>query len=514
MSPHDLAVPLILLTGQDDDTLDDEAADSGASDYIVKGDLTPSLLKRSVRYGLAHKEHEQRLAKFAFSDGLTGLANRIKFDQSLDLAVQTTARSGTFLALVIIDLDDFKFINDTYGHAAGDTLLKELSNRLVQQVRQTDVVARLGGDEFGVIINGYKRETDIQILTNKLLAVFEKPIDFGQETFHGKGSLGVAMLAPSEKKRDSAELFRAADGALYRAKHKGKNTVVYFDQRLGETLQQSASMESALHKSVKNNELELFFQPKVNSEKLILSGAEALLRWHWKDHEQVSPAVFIPVAERSLSILEIGQWVIEETCKKMSKWKQKNLALVPIAINISPIQLQSSTFVPHLIETLEKYNIDPKLIELEITETMLMEHLEHISDRMTKLANIGCKWVIDDFGIGYSSLSRITNLPITKIKVDQSFVQMAPTSPKYKKICSIIVLLAHELDLQLVAEGVETLAHISALSLLPQDELQGYYFSKPLCARDFEVWLKPEQFSECVDNWLAALNKTSYRSEK
>lgn len=503
LSARDRAVPIVLLTGQDNLTLGDQAAEDGASDYIVKEELTPSLLKRAVKYSLTHKEHEKRLAKLAFTDGLTGLANRIKFDQALELAVQTSARGENYLALVLIDLDDFKMINDTFGHAAGDKLLKELSVRITTLVRQSDIVARLGGDEFGVVINGYKQQSDIHILTDKILSVFEEPISYGEETFHGKGSLGVAILAPDEQPRDATALMRAADGALYRAKHKGKNTVIYYDQRLGETIQQSACMESALTKAIENEELELVFQPKINSETLTLSGAEALLRWHWGDNESVPPSTFIPVAERSLSILDIGKWVIEEACRKMQSWAKTNLATVPIAINVSPIQLQSSTFVEHVTKTLEHYEIDPALIEFEITETALMEHVNHIADRMTKLSDLGCKWVIDDFGIGHSSLSRLTDLPISKIKVDQTFVQQAPTSVSNQKICSIIALLAHELNLCLVAEGVETLAHINALSLLPHDELQGYYFSRPLPATDFEVWLKPEKVSECVDSWLA-----------
>lgn len=506
---RELPVPIVLLISSEHEGIDERATDYGASDYIVKSDLSPSLLKRSVRYSLAHKENEQKLAKFAFTDGLTGLANRIKFDQTLELVVQTSARSNCYLALVLIDLDDFKMINDTFGHAAGDLLLKELSNRVKSLVRQTDVVARLGGDEFGIIINGYRQQSDIHILTDKILSVFEDPITYGKETFHGKGSLGVAILAPDEQPRDATALMRAADGALYRAKHKGKNTVIYYDQRLGETIQQSACMESALNKAIENDELELFFQPKINSETLKLSGAEALLRWHWSEHENVPPGVFIPVAERSLSILDIGKWVIEETCRKMKSWSDTDLSEIPIAINVSPIQLQSSTFVEHVTKTLEKYEIDPTLIEFEITETSLMEHVNHIADRMGKLAAIGCKWVVDDFGIGHSSLSRLTDLPIAKIKVDQTFVQQAPTSPANQKICSIIALLAHELDLCLVAEGVETLAHINALSLLPHDELQGYYFSRPLPAADFEVWLKPEKISECVDNWLASTGSAS-----
>jgi len=501
---RDLPVPMILLTGVDNDDIDEQAATHGASDYLVKEELSPSLLKRSIRYSIANKTQEKKLAKFAYTDGLTGLANRIKFDHAIELAVQTSARTNTFLALVVLDLDDFKMINDTFGHAAGDTLLQEFSKRIKALVRQSDVVARLGGDEFGIIINGYKQQSDIHILTDKILSVFEKPIQYGEESFHGKGSLGVAILSPDETPRDAAALLRAADGALYRAKNNGKNTVIYYDQRLGETIQQSACMEIALTKAIENNELELYFQPKINSETLTLSGAEALLRWHWGNNDPVPPSTFIPVAERSLSILDIGKWVIEEACRKMRIWADNGLAEISIAVNVSPIQLQSSTFVEHVKKTLTKYDIDPTLIELEITETHLMEHVDHIADRMNKLSEIGCKWVVDDFGIGHSSLSRLTDLPISKIKIDQSFVQQAPTSVANQKICSIIALLAHELNLCIVAEGVETLAHINSLTLLPHDELQGYYFCKPLTSADFEVWLKPEKITQCVDNWLAS----------
>jgi len=484
-----LSIPVILLTGYDDEAVDEQAALNGASDYITKGDLTASFLKRSIRYSLARKENEQALSKLAFTDGLTGLDNRIKFDQSLRFSLKMTLRSGDYLALVLIDLDDFKVINDTFGHAAGDMLLVEFSRRLKKLVRQSDVVGRLGGDEFGIIINGYQKQSDIHVLMEKILSIFEDPLTYGEETFYGQGSLGVAILAPGEEPRNSSELTRAADGALYRAKSLGKNNIVYYDQKLGETIQQTASMESALTRAVENGELELYFQPKVNSQTRKLSGAEALLRWHWGSTETISPDIFIPVTERSLSILDIGKWVIEETCRKMQSWSQKGLILIPIAINISPVQLQSSTFVEHMEQTMEQYKIDPSLIELEITETALMAHVNKITDRMAAMADIGCKWVIDDFGIGHSSLSRLADLPITKIKLDQSFVQQAPTSEANQKICSIIALLAHELDVGLVAEGVETDQQIEALTLLPDDELQGFHFSKPLPVADFEKWL-------------------------
>lgn len=511
---HELPIPVILLTEESEESIEETIADYGISDFLIKSDITPKLLRRSIRYSLAHKHQQRTLTNLAYTDGLTGVANRLKFDHTLELLVQTSARANSYLALIIVDLDDFKMINDTYGHPAGDLLLQELSARFTALVRQSDMVARLGGDEFGIIINGYRNQSDIQMLADKILSAFDKPIKYGSETFFGKGSLGVAILAPDDQPREANALLRAADGALYRAKNKGKNTVVYYDQRLGESIQKSACMENALSNAIKNDELELFFQPKFSSAELTLVGTEVLLRWNWSIKDNITPDVFIPIAERSGTIVEIGLWVIEETCKKMRLWAREGLATVPVAINVSPLQLLSSTFVERVTHILNLYHIDPRLMEFEITETALMEHLDQITDRMQMLANIGCTWVVDDFGTGHSSLSRLTQLPIAKIKMDQSFVKQAPTSETNQRICCIISLLAYELDLKLVVEGVETLAHINALSMLPHQELQGYYFSKPLPETDYTYWLDPEVASRCVDPWLAAATTAAPQFQK
>ena len=481
--------PIILLTGEDNQKIDEQAAEVGASDYLVKSELTPTLLNRSIRFSMVQKEHTRKLADFAYVDGLTGLANRTKFDQALELAINLTERASSYLALFILDLDDFKIINDTYGHPAGDAVLKEVAGRISTTVRKTDIVARLGGDEFGVVLNGYKKQSDIRLLTEKMLSVFEEPVRFESQLFHFRCSIGIALLGPEDVERSASELIRAADGALYKAKTNGKNSYEFFDNQIGESLKAVAATENDLARSVERGELELHFQPKVRAEKLTISGSEALLRWNRRGGEPIGPSQFIPIAERSLSILKIGRWVIEEACRIQRKLIDAGIAPVPVAVNVSPIQLQSETFVDHVLETLNRFNIEPGLIEFEITETVLMQQYNHIVDRIIALADIGCTWAIDDFGVGYSSLSLLKDIPISKIKLDKSFVQQIETSDSSRKICNIVALLAHELDLILVAEGVEHKSQFDLLTLLAKDELQGFYFSHPLPADEYQKLL-------------------------
>lgn len=487
---HGSFKPIILLTGQDNEEVDKLAATIGATDYLVKNEMTATLLNRSIRFSLAQKENQKRLSTFAYRDGLTGLANRIKFDQTLELAIGTSERAGTYLALFLIDLDDFKIINDTYGHPAGDTVLKTVAKRILAMVRKTDIVARLGGDEFGVVLSGYKHEQDIKQLTDKMLRVFEEPIHFDGHCFHSKCSIGIAILKPEDENRCSSELTRAADGALYKAKSNGKNSFEFFDDQIGAVLAKTAATENALANAIDNNELELFFQPKVRADNQQICGGEALLRWNRIDADPIGPSDFIPIAERSLSIREIGRWVIEEVCRHMRTWIDAGVNIVPVSINISPIQIQTEGFVEHVTLTLKAFDIDPKLIEFEVTESVLVQQFAHLEKQVRALADIGCQWVIDDFGVGYSSLSRLKDIPISKIKLDRSFVKEIETSEASRKICNVVSLLANELDLVLVAEGVEKKSQFDMLMLLSKDEMQGFYFSRPLQASAFQVLMQ------------------------
>ncbi len=497
--------PMILLTGEDNQALDELACYYGAADYLLKTELTPALLNRSVRFSIAQKEQERKLIKSALTDGLTGLANRTKFDPALEMAILTTERANTYLALFLIDIDDFKTTNDTYGHPAGDALLKEISSRLKAIVRRSDIVARLGGDEFGVVLNGYRSEADVLPLKDKILKVFDNPIYFDNQTFQCKGSVGIAVMHPNQDNRSAKDLIRDADGALYKVKENGKNSCEFFDSSIGEHIEKVAKIENALALAIENNEFALHYQPKINVGSQSICGSEALLRWRRENEEQISPDAFIPIAERSMKILEIGQWVIEEACRQQRAWIDAGTKVVPVGINVSPLQIQSDDFVPHVMEMLAKYDLDPGLFEFEIAETALMENLAQFSEKLEVLTKLGCIWVIDDFGVGQSSLSRLSELPISKIKIDRSFVRQIETSASSRKICNVITLLANVLGLTLVVKGIEKQSQIEQLSLFAKDELQGFFYSKALDSSTFEASLIQQAHDEYLANpqqWL------------
>ncbi|MCJ8299627.1 MAG: EAL domain-containing protein [Pseudomonadales bacterium] len=481
--------PMVLLTGVDDQQIDKKASEYGASDYLTKDELTPQLLNRVIRFSLAQKEHAKKLTKLAYTDGLTGLYNRIKFDQSLSFALSTVHRTNTFLALLIIDLDNFKSINDNYGHQAGDKVLADISQRLQRAVRKSDLVARLGGDEFAVVFTCYKHEEDILALKDKILAVFTDPISFEQQSLFCQASIGISVVTPQQSAPSVSEVVREADNALYQIKGQGKNACLFFNPLMRDALAKAADLERALTQAITNNELYLNFQPKVTVSDHKICGAEALLRWRNADGENIAPDTFIPVAERSRCILEIGRWVIEQTCRQMRDWLNQGIQIVPIAVNISPLQIEEQGFAAHILQTLEKYDISPHLLELEITETALMQNLCHVTESLNDLAQLGCRWSIDDFGTGYSSLSRLNVLPITKIKIDRSFIVDIETSKSSQKICNIIIALANTLDLTVVVEGIETLEQLHSLPLSSSDELQGYLFSRPLSAEALVTYL-------------------------
>jgi len=481
--------PLILLTGVDDPRIDTKACEYGASDYLIKDQLTAQLLNRVVRFSLAKKDHAKKLTKLAYTDSLTGLANRGKFDQELAFSLATANRTGNYLALLLIDLDNFKVINDRYGRPAGDAVLVELAERLQLAVRKSDIVARLGGDEFAVVFNCYKHSQDISELKDKVLAVFEQPIMFGYQPLYCQASIGVSVVTPGQISESIEEVLREADNALYQIKHKGRNACLFFNPKMKDSLAKAAELERALSCAIANNELYLNYQPKVSVADHSVCGVEVLLRWRTGSGERIGPDVFIPIAERSRCILEIGRWVIEQSCLQLRTWLDQDLSIVPVAINISPLQIEEPGFTEHIINTLAQYNIAPELLELEITETALMENISQVTDALAQLSGIGCRWSIDDFGTGYSSLSRLNDLPIDKIKIDRSFVENIETSDSCKKICNIIISLANTLDLTVVVEGIEAESQILLLPLSKRDELQGFHFSRPLSAQDLITYL-------------------------
>jgi len=490
--------PMVLLTGVDDQTIDKQASENGASDYLTKNELTPELLNRVVRFSIAQKEHAKKLTKLAYTDGLTGVSNRLKFDQSLSQALAVASRTNTYLALVIIDLDGFKSINDNYGHGAGDAVLVEVSKRLKASVRDSDIVARLGGDEFAVVYTCCKESSDFKGLSDSLRNVFQQPISYELQNLYCYASMGVSIYSPNDAIPELSSVIREADDALYQIKKQGKNDYLVFNPMMRERLVKSVALKRELSQAVENNEFHLNFQPKLAVLDNKVSGVEALLRWRTREGENIPPDTFIPIAERSGYILKIGRWVVEQSCRQMREWLDQGIDVPPVAVNISALQLEERGFTEHICEMLTKYQIDPTMLELEVTETVLMQSLEKVTPVMVALARLGCSWSIDDFGTGYSSLSRINELPITKIKIDRSFVEQIETSKSCQKLCNSIISLASAMDLIVVVEGVESQGQRKMLTLTGQDELQGYLFSKPLSPAALVDYLNKVQRSEIL----------------
>jgi len=484
LSEFGTLTPMILLTGADDPEIDRKAAEYGACDYLVKGKITTDMLTRSIRYCRARKEQERKLAEMAFHDPMTGLANRAGFDRRLNSALKDIDNETTFLAFFSVDLDDFKAINDTYGHMAGDTVLRTIGDRLKGCVRNEDLVARLGGDEFGVLSTIRNADTGPQIIAENIKSVFERPIRAAERIIHCQASIGISVFGMDEVDQSASEFLRQADINLYAAKRHRKMRRDGITPRMVRQKPDAGSIANALALAVDRNEFHLVYQPKMRNGDRTISSAEALLRWNHPDMT-VDPGVFIPLAEQYGSIHEIGRWVLEEACRQQRAWMDAGLSTVPIAVNVSPYQIETAEFERQLSEYLTQYHLSPDALELEITEAALMRGLEDRMDCLHRIADLGCKWVIDDFGVGHSSLSRLQNLPVSKLKLDRSFLNPLPEDESVANICNMVINLSRTLDLDLVVEGVENRHQIAMLDLRDDDELQGYYFHRPMPAEDF-----------------------------
>lgn len=483
------ALPMILLTGLDDRRIDELAAEYGAADYLLKDQLTPLLLNKTVRYAIARKEYEGKLITYAYTDDLTGLANRKKFDESLTTSINMVSRTEKVVLLALIDFDDFKDVNDTFGHPAGDEVLRAVAERLTGTVRRSDLVARLGGDEFGLIANTFEQESDIDILMNKVLDIFRQPFFIEGKPHNFSASIGVAILT-GDKNITAEDLMKQADSALYHAKGLGKNSIQYCDQELSRKIREYKDIEDGLTHALENNALDLYYQPKISSTTGMICGTEALLRWQDQDGNFIPPDRFIPIAEQSGSIIAIGEWVIDRACRDLRDRINQGQIPVPVAVNISALQLQSPTIIEYIQSSIKKHDLAPQYLELELTETAIMDNFDLFVNKMTILNDLGFQISIDDFGMGYSSLSRLKHFPVSKLKIDRSFVNHTPDSVDDVAICKIIITLAHNLRLKVVAEGVETLEQLSFLSACDCDEIQGYYYSKPLPGPEYDAWAK------------------------
>jgi diguanylate cyclase (GGDEF)-like protein/PAS domain S-box-containing protein len=434
------------------------------------------------------KEYEARIEYLADHDALTSLANRNLLADRITQAMAHARRSGDMLALLFLDLDRFKSVNDSFGHSLGDSLLLEVSGRLKHVVREGDTVARQGGDEFIILLTDVQRPQDVTAVAQKIFDAFSTPFHLqGHELFIST-SIGATMFPDDGE--DIQTLLRNADTAMYLAKEEHGNAFQFYSREMSERALERAELESALRRALDRNEFELFYQPKVDGMSGRIIGAEALIRWHHPVLGMVSPTRFIPMAEEIGLIVPIGDWVIHTACAQNKAWQDAGLRPISVSVNLSARQFNQEGLVNSVAETLYSMGLDAKHLQLELTESMVMNSAELFITKLQELKDLGVQLSIDDFGTGYSSLSYLKRFPLHQLKIDQSFVRDIATDADDAAITSTVISLGHSLNLRVIAEGVETEEQVAFLREHQCDEMQGYFFSKPLPAHDFASLLR------------------------
>jgi diguanylate cyclase (GGDEF)-like protein/PAS domain S-box-containing protein len=433
------------------------------------------------------KAAEDRIHHLAHHDALTGLPNRFHLQGRLEQALATARRDHRPLAVIFLDLDRFKIVNDTLGHHVGDQLLIAVAHRLRASVRSSDIVARLGGDEFVLVLTDAEASAAHQ-LAEKILRSLANTYHVGAHVLHSTPSLGIAMF-PADG--DSVEtLMKNADTAMYHAKSAGRNNVQFFTAAMNEEASARLTFENSLRQAVEHGEFELHFQPQIELESGRLVGVEALVRWRHPQQGLISPLEFIPLAEETGLIVPLGEWVLDRALRQLAAWRDSGIDGLRMAVNLSAHQLRNPAFASSVAEALEIHRIPPERLELEITESAAMDDPQATIEQLGRLRRMGIDLAIDDFGTGYSSLAYLKLLPIRRLKLDRSFVMDIEHDANDAAICSATIALAHSLGLGVVAEGVETEAQRDYLARLDCDIVQGYLFSRPLPAREAEAYLR------------------------
>lgn len=440
------------------------------------------------------KAAEQRIESLAFYDTLTGLPNRALLRDRLQHALIAATRRQRQAALLHIDLDNFKNINDTLGHDQGDLIIKEVVVRLRTCARASDTLARIGGDEFILLLEGPLQDkqdllNQARVIGDKVLAALCQPYAVGESTHHSSASIGITLFGGAEHD-NVEEPLKQAELAMYQAKAAGRATLRFFDPQMQATVSARASLESRLREALANNQFLLHYQPQVDGSGQV-TGSEALVRWLDPKRGMVSPGEFIPVAEQSGLILPLGQWVLESACNELARWaSEPAMAHLTVSVNVSARQFHQSSFVELVLDTLKRTGANPKQLKLELTESMLVDDIAGVIAKMNALKGYGVSFSLDDFGTGYSSLAYLKRLPLDQLKIDQSFVRDILIDPNDAAIAKTVIALAESMGLGVIAEGVETEGQRDFLANAGCRAYQGYLFSKPLPLDDFVAILK------------------------
>jgi diguanylate cyclase (GGDEF)-like protein/PAS domain S-box-containing protein len=436
----------------------------------------------------ARKQHDAALEYQASHDSLTGLPNRSLLRDRIEQAIAKARRDSNRVAVVFVDLDHFKLINDSLGHHVGDRLLLEVADRLIACVRSHDTVARHGGDEFVLVLTEQHGGEETLAIINRLLDMISRPwVDNGQE-YGLSCSVGISCFPKDGDDPDA--LLRSADAAMYKAKATGRGTYNFYTPELNQAINERLDLENSLRHAIEREEFRVHYQPRIEVASGRIIGAEALIRWDCPGRGLIPPDSFISIAEETGLIIPIGQWILQEACRQASAWQRAGLPRINVSVNLSPIQFRHAGLVQSVAAALAQAGLDPACLELELTESFVMHDAERINLAMQSLKALGVEIAVDDFGTGYSSLSYLKRFPVDRLKVDKSFVRDIDSDPDDAAIVRAIITLGHALGLKVVAEGVETRAHHEFLRQHGCDELQGYYFSRPIPALEMEALLR------------------------
>jgi len=430
------------------------------------------------------KDFEEKINKLQYYDILTGTPNRKLFINTLESEIINAKDKEVKFAVMFIDLDNFKEVNDTLGHEYGDKLLKDVAISFKDSIGENDIVARVGGDEFFILMRNIIDYEQISFLCEKLIRLLNSEISIDDKHVYASASIGITVFPDDGVK--SSSLLKNADTAMYSAKHNGKAKYSFFNKRMSDVVVRRVEIEKGLRRALKNDELEIYYQPQIDIINNRIKGFEALLRWNSPELGKISPDEFIPVAEQSGLIIPMGDWLIKSVYLQNNLWKSKGYLYDTIAINLSSIQLENDKFEETLKNLIIETNINPKFVELEITESILMKDFDKSIKLLTEIRGLGINIALDDFGTGYSSLSYLKQLPINTLKIDKSFIDNIVTNNRERDIVDGIIQLAQKIKLDVVAEGAETKEQIKLLKSMGCNQIQGYYFSRPLPANEIE----------------------------
>lgn len=495
---------LVIQAGKRIHSFEEEIIDSAGVKHVYLTSKSPLKNAGNETIGVVtsslditdRKTAERHLHHMAHHDPLTGLPNRSFLAERMSQEIARARRGDRQFALHLLDLDGFKAVNDVLGHALGDSFLREVAKRIISLRRSGLVIARVGGDEFAVLQTDLPNSEAAAALADEILQVMRKPIVIGEDEAVSTASIGIAVH-PADGD-DIEDLLRHADLAMYRAKTEGGDQHRFYAADMNLRASQAAALDTDLRYALQRGEFVLHYQPQVRLDTGNIVGLEALIRWRRPDGTFVPPSGFLPRAEQNGLIVPINEWVLRTACRQAAQWRRNGLAQLRISVNLSPVQFRKRTLPLLVTQILNDTGLDPRALDLELTESILMQDIDQVAVQLQQLRDLGVLISIDDFGTGFSSLSYVKRLPVDRLKIDQSFVRDLKTDPSDRAIVAAIVNLAHSLSMDVVAEGVETEEQLAFVRAAGCDEVQGYYLGRPMAAKDFESFVLPPRKAKAI----------------